>query len=78
MIYDYKCSKCSKIEEVEISTYDILNKFGIVDQDELTKRIYEDRFCECGGKLKKLFSKAQDPMFFETGSGKGKISSRFQ
>jgi len=78
MIYNYKCDKCDKIEEISISTYDIMDKYGRVDQNKLTQRMYEQRFCECRGELKKTLSKPQKALWFETRTGKGKISQRFQ
>ena len=69
--YDYKCEDCGEVQEVTIETIDILEKQPIVkarskyhpssrslmaNKEKLQERIDEDRICECGGKLKKLFS----------------------
>lgn len=78
MIYNYKCQSCGEISEIAISTYDIIDNVGRVNQDALTKRMYEDRFCECGGRLKKLLTVPKEPLWFNAGIGKGKISKRFQ
>jgi len=78
MTYNYECGSCGKIEEIIVQTSDIMDKYGRVEQDKLSMRMYEPRQCECGGKLKKLLTIPQEPMFFNAGIGKGKISSRFQ
>ena len=76
--YDYKCNKCGEVREISIETIDICSykddpskrgkykKSGAlyaVDKEELTKRIYEKRECECGGELKRVWSEIKDPMF---------------
>ena len=78
MQYDYRCEKCNEISEIRISTSDIVDKLGRVDQEELTKRIREYRECQCGGELRKIISNIQDPLWFNVGAGWGKISQRIK
>ncbi len=78
MTYNYRCAKCREISEVTISTYDIMDKVGRVDQEELTKRINEYRECQCGGQLNKIITYKLEPLWFNAGIGRGKISSRFK
>jgi hypothetical protein len=57
--YDYKCPDCGLVKEFFISTADIPHKKGaimIYDKDELQRRIDEERFCECGGKFRRVYS----------------------
>ena len=78
MEYIYKCDKCSEKKEITIPTLDIIGKEGRVDQLKLSERMYEKRICECGGELKKIITTVLEPMWFNCGIGKGKISSRFK
>ena len=78
MTYNYKCSKCGEIKEITVQTSDIIDKYGRVEQDKLSMRMYEPRQCECGGNLKKTLTVPQEPLWFNAGIGKGKISSRFK
>ena len=78
MQYDYRCAKCNEISEIRISTSDIVDKVGRVDQEELTKRIKEYRECQCGGELRKIITYKLEPLWFDAGAGWGKISSRFK
>ena len=76
--YDFKCTECGERHEIDIETVDISgytgepkgrkkwNKTGklfTVDQDKLTERLREKRYCECGGELKRSWTKLQEPMF---------------
>ncbi len=56
MTYDYKCSHCGNVTEVFISTTTILHRGVIIDKEELQKKINEEKFCVCGGKLKRIYS----------------------
>ena len=78
MQYDYRCKKCNEISEIRISTSDIVDKVGRVDQEELTKRIKEYRECQCGGELRKIITYKLEPLWFDTGVGWGKISQRIK
>ena len=78
MNYEYKCKKCNGISEVTIHTYDIIDRVGRVDQEELMKRIKEYRECQCGGELQKIITYKLEPLWFDAGIGRGKISSRFK
>ena len=78
LTYSYKCDKCHEVFDVNITTYDIMDKYGRVDQDKLSMRMYEPRLCECGGQLKKIITHTMNPLWFEVGAGWGKISKRFQ
>ena len=78
MTYNYKCNKCGNVKEISIMTIDIMDKVGRVDQAKLEMRMYEQRQCECGGQLKKIITTMPDTYWFDTGIGKGKISSRFK
>lgn len=70
MTYDYKCNKCGKIEEINIPTYDIhtrtRNSLGI-DPKKLSERINQKRDCECGGELKRMYTKLEydKPLFVQ-------------
>lgn len=77
MQYTYKCSKCHEVQDITIMTSDIMDKYGRVEQDKLSMRMYEQRFCECGGELKKIITHTSNPLGFSAGIGKGKISQRF-
>ena len=78
MQYSYKCNKCHEVQDITIQTSDIMDKYGRVDQDKLSKRMYEPRLCECGGELKKIISHISSPLWFESGVGWGKVSQRFK
>jgi hypothetical protein len=66
MNYNYKCQKCDKIQEIEIKTIDIhIGTTSSIDQTKLDERINEKRFCECGGKLKKVNSFVGEPLFVQ-------------
>lgn len=57
LTYDFRCLECNKEQEVFISSTDIPHKGVIIlDKDALQKKIDEERFCECGGKLKRVYS----------------------
>ena len=66
MVYDFKCNDCGLVEEVFISTADLPHKTVVVmDKDELQKKIDEERFCKCGGQLKRIYStKPLDSVWF--------------
>lgn len=56
MKYDYKCEKCNAVKEIYIPTYDIMEgQKKIINNEKLQERIDEERFCECGGKLKRSY-----------------------
>jgi predicted nucleic acid-binding Zn ribbon protein len=78
MTYNYKCENCNEVIEIVVQTSDIIDKYGRVDQDKLSMRMYEPRQCQCGGNLKKILTIPQEAMYFNAGIGKGKISQRFQ
>ena len=77
MKYDYKCIECEKIHEVEVQTSDIMDGVGRVNQKILSERINEQRFCACGGELRKVFSVVKDVLWFNEHTLKGKISQRY-
>jgi len=68
MIYGFKCEACGESQDIKIPTWDIHNKtkhsLGI-DPIKLSKRLSEERECECGGKLKRQLTTLGDPMFVE-------------
>jgi len=69
MIKEFKCLECQKIQEISIHTSDIVDSRGKLNLDEYTKRLKEDRLCECGGLLKNQFTTSlhmiDDPYFRE-------------
>lgn len=77
MTYTYKCPECGNIQDIQISTFDIMDQLGRIDQKQLTERMNELKYCECGGQLKKTFSEPE-VLWFNSGVGWGKISSRFK
>jgi predicted nucleic acid-binding Zn ribbon protein len=78
LTYSYKCNECHQVQDINIQTSDIMDKYGRVEQDKLSMRMYEPRQCECGGELKKIINHIASPLWFEMGIGKGKISQRFK
>ena len=56
LTYDYKCSDCGNTKEIFISTINIPHNGVVIDKNELQKKINEERFCECGGQLKRIYS----------------------
>ena len=75
--YNYKCTECGEVQEVSIKTIDILDTVGRVDMVKLDERIHEDKFCRCGGKLKKVITSMPDTLWFNEHKLKGKISQRY-
>lgn len=70
MKYDFRCADCEKVQEIFISSTDIPHKGVVVlDKDELQKKIDAERFCECGGKLKRIYSKTPLDSVWISGSG---------
>ncbi len=56
MKYDYKCTYCKKVQEVYIPTHDIMEgQRKIINNKKLQERIDEERFCKCGGQLKRTY-----------------------
>jgi len=78
MVYNYKCDHCHQIQDINIMTSDIMDKYGRVEQDKLSMRMYEPRQCECGGQLKKIISHVASPLWFDSGVAWGKVSTRFK
>lgn len=78
MQYSYKCNQCHEVKDIVIQTSDIVDKYGRVEQDKLSIRMYEPRNCECGGELKKIINHTASPLWFESGVGWGKVSQRFK
>ena len=50
MTYNYKCSNCKDVSEVEISMANMTNANGRIEVEKLDAEIY-GRKCGCGGEL---------------------------
>ena len=68
MTYEFQCDTCTKVQDINIPTYDIhiRNMHSLaIDKELLDKRLKEPRKCECGGNLRKLFANLGEPLYVE-------------
>lgn len=66
MTYNYKCGECDSDFEININTSDMVERFGVINQNKLEQEMHRERICECGGMLKKVLSQSYEPVVFRT------------